>query len=173
MSIIHRGARLFTASVVATLVDAAVLLGLAHHGGVAARPAAIAGCLAGGAVNFALSRGWVFGARRRALLPQALRYAVLVVVGGALWSGLAIGLVADAGAPLLVAKAIAVPLVMIGWTYPVSARLVFGGRRGAAAGGYSASAAPGSQASTSLCGSHAASSATGAAGARAVRITCA
>lgn len=122
---LRRMARLVFASGVATAIDTAVLVLLVAIAGVSPGPAAVVGCLAGGAVNFAVSRRWVFGAQARRWWPQALRYGVIVVGGGAIVSGLAVAALAVAGAPLLLAKAIAVGTTMLAWTYPMSARVVF------------------------------------------------
>lgn len=120
-----RLARLATASGVATAVDTAVLLLLVAGAGLAPGPAAVVGCLAGGAVNFAVSRRWVFRAHARRWWPQALRYGVIVVGGGALVSGLAVAALTAVGAPLLLAKAVAIVTTMTAWTYPMAARVVF------------------------------------------------
>ncbi|MBK9034702.1 MAG: GtrA family protein [Myxococcales bacterium] len=117
--------RQLVASGVATCVDTAVLLALVHGAGLVAGVAAALGCLVGGAVNFAITRAWVFAARDRAWVGQALRYGVIVVGGGAVVSGLAVAALGAAGLPLLVGKAIAVVVTMLAWTYPLSARVVF------------------------------------------------
>jgi putative flippase GtrA len=128
--------RLLVASGLATLADAAVLLALCWQLGAPPGPAAVAGALVGGAVNFAIGRAWVFGARDRAWWRQAARYAVVVVGGGAVVSGLAVAALVAAGLLLPVAKAIAVVVVLIAWTYPMSARVVFApGPRSAAPAG--------------------------------------
>jgi putative flippase GtrA len=86
------------------------------------------GCVAGGAVNFALCRGWVFQKRGEGWLGQLWRYAILVVLAGALLAGAVIQLAtAVVGLPVLLAKGISAALVLACWNYPISARLVFKG----------------------------------------------
>ena len=120
-----RIARLATSSGVSSLSDAIVLVVLCRGLDWTPGLAAIAGCLVGGAINFALNRSWVFEAQRGAVLRQAIAYASLVVCGGAILSGLIVGALAGAGIPLLIAKGSALVLVLAGWNYPISARLVF------------------------------------------------
>jgi putative flippase GtrA len=120
-----RPLRLLCASGLATGLDTAILVGLSLGAGLAPGFAAALGCLGGGLVNFVLTRAWVFAARDRAWLPQALRYGVVVVGGGAVVSGLAVAALCAAGAPLLAAKVGAVIVTMAAWTYPLSARVVF------------------------------------------------
>lgn len=122
---LRRLVRLAVASGLATTTDTAVLVALTVIAGLAPGLAAIAGCLAGGAVNFALSRRWVFAARGRAWWPQAVRYAVIVVGGGAAVSGVVVAVLCAGGAPLLVAKAAAIAVTLAAWTYPWSSRVVF------------------------------------------------
>ena len=113
-------------STAASAVDLATLLGLLHLAHLAAGLAGAAGCVAGGVVNFALNRAFVFRRGGRGWLGQLLRYAVLVVLAGALIAGGIIQLgVTVLGLPVLAAKAIAAALVLGCWNYPVSARLVF------------------------------------------------
>jgi putative flippase GtrA len=117
----------------ASVVDLATLFTLLHLLHLWPGAAGALGCMAGGAVNFALNRRWVFGDLQRQhgahWRGQLLRYALLVVLGGALGSGLVIQLtVAGLGLPVIVAKAIAAALVLACWNYPVSARLVFNAR---------------------------------------------
>jgi putative flippase GtrA len=125
LSRLPRLLRLLIASGVATTADSAVLFVLCWQLGVAPGLAAVAGCLVGGAVNFAIGRAWVFRARDRAWWLQAARYAVIVVGGGAVVSGLAVASLVAAGLPLPLAKAAAVVIVLLAWTYPMSARVVF------------------------------------------------
>jgi putative flippase GtrA len=125
LSRLPRVVRLLIASGVATAADTAVLFALCWQLGVGPGPAAVAGCLVGGAVNFAIGRSWVFAARDRAWWRQAARYAVIVVGGGAAVSGLAVAALVAARLPLPLAKALAVGIVLLAWTYPMSARVVF------------------------------------------------
>jgi putative flippase GtrA len=129
-----RWCRLLIASGVATAADAAVLLALCWQLGVAPGRAAAVGCLVGGAVNFAIGRTWVFQARGRAWWRQAARYAVVVVGGGAVVSGVAVAALAAAQLPLPLAKAIAVVIVLFAWTYPMASRVVFAAAGPAPAG---------------------------------------
>ena len=115
-------ARQVTASTIATSVDLMMLFALVRVVGLPPAIAAIAAALGGGATNFAIGRCWVFEARGP-VIDQAVRYAVLVVGGGAIVSGAVVGGLAALGLPLVVAKVLAVGLVMLGWTYPVSARI--------------------------------------------------
>src|SRR5262245_35219781 len=57
-------ARMAVTSIAATAVDATVLGALARMHGLPAGLAVALGCLAGGVVNFALLRAWVFPGRR-------------------------------------------------------------------------------------------------------------
>ena len=123
LSRLPRLLRLAIASGVATTADSAVLFALCWQLGVAPGPAAAAGCLVGGAVNFAIGRAWVF--RERAWWRQAARYALIVVGGGAVVSGLVVAALVAAHLPLPLAKAAAVVIVLLAWTYPMSARVVF------------------------------------------------
>lgn len=117
--------RLLIGSATATSVDAVVLLTLVWVLRVPITIATVLGCLCGGAVNFALTRAWVFGSRDRAWVAQAVRYFVVVVGGGALVSGAAVAALTALGLPLFVAKAGAIATTMVSWTYPMSARVVF------------------------------------------------
>jgi putative flippase GtrA len=117
--------RLVAASTIATLIDATVLVLCAHRMGLAAGLAGALGAGAGGVVNFAINRIWVFDAGRGPVLAQAAAYAAIVVGGGALLTAAIVGAAVAGGAPLLVAKGGAVAAVMLLWTYPVSARMVF------------------------------------------------
>jgi putative flippase GtrA len=125
LSRLPRLLRLLIASCVATTADSAVLFVLCWQLGVAPGLAAAAGCLVGGAVNFAIGRAWVFRARDRAWWRQAARYALIVVGGGAVVSGLVVAALVAAHLPLALAKAAAVVIVLCAWTYPMSARVVF------------------------------------------------
>ena len=125
---LSRLVRQLTSSAIATTIDLVLLLAL-----VQVVPPAIAAAVAaigGGCANFAIGRIWVFEARG-SVVGQAVGYAVLVVGGGALVSGAIVGGLAAAGIPLVVAKVLAVGVVMLAWTYPVSARIF---RRELAAG---------------------------------------
>jgi putative flippase GtrA len=121
-----RTKRMLTASTVATAVDVAVLFALVTGFTLRPGPAAICGCLAGGIVSFLMCRNYVFERPRGSWLGQLVAYITLVVVGGALLSGGIVQLATSSfGAPVLVAKAIAAAIVMLGWNWPVSARVFF------------------------------------------------
>lgn len=109
----------------ATAVDTVVLIVLCGLAGVPAGAAAVAGCLAGGGVNFTIKRRWIFAAAGHRWPAQLLRYGVVVVGGGAVVSGAAVAGLVASGLPVLAAKAITVGLVLVTWTYPLSARLIF------------------------------------------------
>jgi len=118
--------RMALCSSAATAVDLATLCGLIKVFGLWPGAAGVLGCLAGGAVNFALNRKWVFPSSDRRWLGPLLRYGLLVVLGGALVAGGLIQLgIAVLGLPVLLAKGAAAALVLACWNYPVSARLVF------------------------------------------------
>jgi len=125
LSRLPRLLRLLIASCVATAADSAVLFVLCWQLGVAPALATVAGCLVGGAVNFAIGRAWVFRARDRAWWRQAARYATIVIGGGAVISGLVVEALVAAHLPIPLAKAAAVVIVLLAWTYPMSARAVF------------------------------------------------
>lgn len=118
--------RALTASIAATALDVVTLLALVRVAHVTAGLAAAAGCIAGGALNFVLSRRWVFAARGRSATRQLAAYGVLVVLGSAVMAGVLVHAgTALLGAPILAAKATAAALVFVTWTYPVSERVVF------------------------------------------------
>lgn len=125
MITIPRPVRVLVASGAATATDTAVLVLLCHVVAWAAGPAAIAGSLAGGVINFVINRTWVFGGGGRGWLGQALRYGAIVVGGGAAVTGGAVAAGVAIGLPLLAAKAVAIVVVLVAWTYPLSARVVF------------------------------------------------
>jgi putative flippase GtrA len=81
----------------------------------------------------------VFRARDRAWWRQAARYALIVVGGGAVVSGLVVAALVAAHLPLALAKAAAVVIVLCAWTYPMSARVVFAPTRPASPTGPAAS----------------------------------
>lgn len=118
----HRLFRQLVASGTSTIADTATLLVLVHV--LPAGIAAAIGCFVGGAINFTISRAFVFRSAGT-WWRQAARYAVIVVGGGAVVSGLAVAALVAAHLPLLVAKAIAIVTTLLAWTYPMSARVVF------------------------------------------------
>ena len=86
------------------------------------------GCVAGGAVAFALSRGWTFQAGSSRAMPQLLRF---------LFVWLASALLNSAGVPALlgwvssfqVAWALVRGAVYLGWNYPMTRWFVFSRER--------------------------------------------
>ena len=109
----------------ATAIDTLVLLALYRLAGVAAGSAAVCGCLVGGAVNFVVNRRWVFRAAAAALWKQAVLYAIVIVGGSALVTGTIVAGLHRLGMSLVIAKLAAIGIVLVGWTYPMSARVVF------------------------------------------------
>jgi putative flippase GtrA len=125
---VPRPVRMLFASAAATLADTVVLVTLCRFVGLGAGLAAAVGALVGGAVNFVINRTLVFDANGSPWKRQAAHYAVIVVGGGAAVSGVAVAALVAIGLPILVAKAIAVIVVLATWTYPMSARVVFASR---------------------------------------------
>lgn len=121
---IARLLRVLVSSGAATVADTGVLFGLVHAAGVAPALATVIGALLGGAVNFALTRAWVFDRRGPGWLAQAARYFVVVVGGGALVSAAVVAAALAVGAPLLVAKTLAVVVTLTSWTYPMARRVI-------------------------------------------------
>jgi len=125
---IKRLARMAASSTAASAVDLVTLFAVLQLLPLWPGAAGAVGCVAGGAVNFALCRGWVFRDRGEGWLGQILRYALLVVLAGALLAGVVIQLAtAVIGLPVLLAKGISAALVLVCWNYPISNRLVFRG----------------------------------------------
>ena len=123
----NRPLRIVIASTAATLADAVTLLSLVRGAHLGAGAAAVLGCLAGGAVNFTLTRRWVFGVEdARSAVRQVVLYGVFVVLGGAVLVGGLVHLaVQRSGAPLLLARALAAVVVLAAWNYPLSSLLIF------------------------------------------------
>ena len=117
---------MMASSAAASALDVTVLVALVHLGHLAAGPAAALGALVGGALNFALTRRFVFRGASGCVWRQAAAYGLLIVVGGALLSGLIVQLwMTRLGGPILIAKLAAAGLVLIGWNYPIASRVVF------------------------------------------------
>jgi putative flippase GtrA len=123
--------RVLASSGAATVTDVVMLLLLTGIR-VPVMLATTLGCLAGGVVNFFVSRRYVFrparaveDRRQAAVVGRQLAfYAVVVVGAGAFFSGLLVDAIhSGTGAPLLGAKALAAVLMLLGWNYPVSKRL--------------------------------------------------
>lgn len=110
-------------SVLATATDFTFASCL-HSLGAAAASATFFGCVAGGAVAFALSRRWTFHAGSSPAVPQLLRFLFV-------WATSA--LLNSAGVPALLpwvgsfslAWAFVRAAVYLGWNYPLSRWFVF------------------------------------------------
>ncbi len=114
------------ASLLASVVDLATLLLIAQTAHVAAGLAVALGCLAGGAVNFALSRRWVFRTRGAGRRRQFALYGFVIVGGGAVLAGLLVQLATTTlGAPLLPARCAIAVVLFVCWNYPLSSLVVF------------------------------------------------
>lgn len=124
-ALLMRMLRVVTVGGAATAVDTLVLAALYYGYGLGAGTAALCGSLVGGAVNFVLNRTWVFGATAGAWWRQALLYATLVVGGGALVGAVVVSTLHSFGIPVLLAKCGSIGIVLVAWTYPMSARVVF------------------------------------------------
>jgi len=127
--LLQRALRAATSSALASACDVLILLALLRAAHVAAGTAAALGCLAGGLINFTLTRRWVFRPRRsnsRSTAQQLALYGLLVIAGGALLAGAIVHVATVRFAvPVLSAKALAAVLVFCLWNYPVSSMVVF------------------------------------------------
>jgi len=124
---IGRVARLAASSAAASATDVVLLLVACGVLGIPPIIGATLACLAGGAVNFALNRRFVFRRTEVAWWRQWLRYLGLIVLAGAVLSGGLVHAGVQLGLPLLIAKGVAALVVLAGWNYPLSAFWVFGG----------------------------------------------
>lgn len=112
------------ASLAASATDLGVL-SFSRRAGAAVWLAALLGCLAGGAANFAALRRKVFASATTGVARSAVRYGLLVVLGGALITSTLVTIAVALGLPFLVAR-LAVALVVLAlWSYPISSRVVF------------------------------------------------
>lgn len=110
----------------ATVADFGVMIALVELAGCAPPLATVVSAVAGGVVNFSVSRAWAFRRQHRGTLSsQALRYGV-VSLGGALVNAslLALALAAVA-VPYPAARAVVAVLVSVLYTYPLHTRVVF------------------------------------------------
>lgn len=114
------------AALLATCADFAIMIALVELARLAPPLATVLSAVAGGAVNFALSRAWAFRALHRGTLTgQAARYAV-VSLGGALLNGAVLAAVlAVVSAPYVLARVGVSVLVSVLYTYPLHTRVVF------------------------------------------------
>ena len=110
-------------SALATVTDFA-LAGSLHAFGLSAAHATFFGCVAGGVVSFAVSRGWTFQAGARRALPQVGRF--LFVWATSAWLN-------ASGVPALLQLVASFPLawggvraaVYLAWNYPLARWFVF------------------------------------------------
>jgi putative flippase GtrA len=117
-------------SALATLTDFAFASTL-HRFGSSAAAATFIGCVAGGGVAFALSRGWTFQAGSARALPQLLRFLFVWLMSAVLNSAgvpALLGLVSSFQLAWLVVRG----GVYLAWNYPMTRWFVFGRARGAA-----------------------------------------
>ncbi len=123
--LLFRLLRVVAAGGLATAIDSFVLATLYYVYALNAGTAALCGSLAGGALNFVLNRKWVFRATAGAFWRQAILYATIVVGGGAVISAGVVAGLHGVGIPVMLAKLGAIGIVLVAWTYPMSARVVF------------------------------------------------
>ncbi len=114
------------AAALATAVDFGLMTALVALAHVPPPAAAFASALAGGVVNFSLSRGWAFrGLHGRSLRSQALRYVVVCVLGALANASLLALVLRVSPLPYLPARALVAVLVSLFYTYPAHVRFVF------------------------------------------------
>src|SRR5687768_769906 len=102
--LLQRLPRIALASSVAFVTDLSILT-LAWHAGAPVWLAALLACSAGGVANFVVSKRHVFAEVEPAsTLACAVRYGLLVVMGGALITALLVQLGVSLGLPLLVTR---------------------------------------------------------------------
>jgi putative flippase GtrA len=110
-------------SALATVTDFACA-SLLHRFGSPAGAATFLGCVAGGGVAFALSRGWTFQAGGARAIPQMLRFLVVWLMSALLNSGgvpALLGWVSSFQAAWLLVRG----AVYLGWNYPMARWFVF------------------------------------------------
>lgn len=110
-------------SALATGTDFALASSL-HALGASAAVATFFGCVAGGAVAFALSRRWTFQAGAARALPQLLRFFFVWATSALLNSGGVPALLPWVGSFSLAWAAVRAA-VYLGWNYPLSRWFVF------------------------------------------------
>ena len=110
-------------SVLATATDFALASGL-HVLGSSPASATFFGCVAGGAVAFALSRRWTFQAGAAPALPQLLRF-LFVWATSALLNSTGVPALLPWVGSFSVAWAFVRAAVYLGWNYPLSRWFVF------------------------------------------------
>jgi len=115
-------------SVIATLVDFAVMIALVSLAGAAPALGTAVGAASGGVVNFLLGRRWIFHATQYHPAPQAGRYA-MVSLGGLAINTCGVHVLAGIMHYPYVAARLAVAVtVSILWNFPLQRGFVFGGR---------------------------------------------
>ena len=110
-------------SALATLTDFA-FASLLHRLGSPAGASTFVGCVAGGCVAFALSRGWTFRAGRARAVPQLLRFLFVWLMSAVLNSA---GVAALLGwlSSFQIAWLLVRGAVYLGWNYPMTRWFVF------------------------------------------------
>ena len=103
------------AAIAASLLDFALFFALVHWAGMNVAAATAIGMVFGGALAFAMGRGWVFDATGGAAAGQVLRYA-LVWAGNILFSTVLVSWVAGWPGVHFMAARVGVSIVM-GLTY--------------------------------------------------------
>lgn len=114
------------AALVGTSADFMAMIALVELGGLAPPGATVLSAIAGGIVNFIVSRSWAFRRKHRGtVVSQAARYA-MVSLGGALLNGLFLAAVlAAANMPYVFARVGVAVAVSVLYTYPLHTRVVF------------------------------------------------
>jgi putative flippase GtrA len=114
------------AALIGTSADFTAMIVLVEFAKLAPPGATVMSALAGGVVNFAVSRGWAFRKRHRGTVAsQASRYA-MVSLGGALLNGLLLAAVlAAASFPYVFGRLGVSVAVSVLYTYPLHTRVVF------------------------------------------------
>ena len=118
------GVRQQAAAAVATLVDYAVMALAVSAAGISAGAATALGALAGCVVGFSTLRRMAFHDDDTAVRTQAIRYALVSLVG---LTANACGeeLLVRAGLSYLAARPVISLLVAVGWSFPMQRRFVF------------------------------------------------
>jgi putative flippase GtrA len=117
-------------SALATLTDFA-FASLLHRLGSPAGASTFVGCVAGGGVAFALSRGWTFQAGTARAVPQILRFLCVWLMSAVLNSAGVTALLAWVSS-FQVAWLLVRGAVYLGWNYPMTRWFVFSRPRHAA-----------------------------------------
>lgn len=110
-------------SALATLTDFA-FASLFHRLGSPAGASTFVGCVAGGGVAFALSRGWTFQAGTARAVPQILRFLCVWLMSAVLNSAGVTAMLAWVSS-FQVAWLLVRGAVYLGWNYPMTRWFVF------------------------------------------------